>query len=390
MSNHITLDESVVAAVGFDVNNLLAQLQAVTDRRQARGVRYGLPFLLGVIILAKLAGQHRPSAIAQWVELRQTELVTAFNCQRKTVPALNTIRRVLSNAVTASELLTILNRFLHETYGGQQSEQVTLDGKTRRGTIPRGQTEGEHLLTAFLPAESVVLSQVAVGAKENELVAAPKLLASLELRGRVVTGDALFTQRKLSVQVLAGGGHYLWPVKDNQPRLAENVGLFFVPPRKAPGWHIQPLPQTTAQTVDKAHGRLEQRTLTAVADETGFLDWPGSRQVFQLVRRVTCLMTGVVTVEQVYGLTSLPPEQADAGQLLHLVRQHWQIENGLHYRRDVTLQEDSTRMSNRQQAQTMAALNNFIIGLVAKLGFTNLALAQRRFDARITLALALV
>ena len=134
MAHHITLDESVVAAAGFDVNELLEQLEAVTDRRHAQGVRYPLPFLLAVIILAKLAGQHRPSAIAQWVKARQVQLVTAFNCQRQTVPSLNTIRRVLSEAVAGSELLTILNRFLHETYGGQQSEQVTLDGKTLRGT----------------------------------------------------------------------------------------------------------------------------------------------------------------------------------------------------------------------------------------------------------------
>ena len=389
MAHHITLDESVVAAAGFDVNELLEQLEAVTDRRHAQGVRYPLPFLLAVIILAKLAGQHRPSAIAQWVKARQVQLVTAFNCQRQTVPSLNTIRRVLSEAVAGSELLTILNRFLHETYGGQQSEQVTLDGKTLRGTIPRGGSQGEHLLSAFLPAERIVLSQVGVGAKENELVAAPKLLANLDLQERVVTGDALFTQRKLSVQVLAGGGHYLWPVKDNQQHLRQDVGLYFVPPRKAPGWYTQPLPQTVAQTVDKAHGRLEVRTLTAVADETGFLDWPGVRLVFRLVRRTTCLMTGAMTVDEVYGVTSLPPERAAATQLLHFIRQHWQIENGLHYRRDVTLQEDGTKMANRQQAQAMAALNNFIIGLVARLGFTNLAYAQRLFDARITLALAL-
>lgn len=389
MANHIIMDETVVAAAGFDVNMLLEQLQAVTDRRHAQGIRYSLPFLLAVIILAKLAGQHRPSAIAQWVKERRVQLVTAFNCQRETVPALNTIRRVLSDAVAASDLLTILNRFLHETYGGQQSEQVTLDGKTLRGTIPGGQSQGEHLLTAFLPAENIVLSQVAVEAKENELVVAPKLLAGLNLQERVVTGDALFTQRKLSVQVLASGGHYLWPVKDNQQHLRQDVGLFFIPPRKAPGWYTQPLPQTTAQTVGKAHGRLEVRTLTAVADETGFLDWPGVRQVFRLVRRRTCLTTGAVTVDEVYGLTSLPPERATASQLLHFIRQHWQIENGLHYRRDVTLQEDGTKMANGRQAQAMAALNNFIIGLVAKLGFTNLAYAQRLFDARITLALAL-
>lgn len=388
MVNHITLDESVAAEVGFDVNALLETLQAVTDRRQARGKRYSLPFLLAVIILAKLAGQHKPSAIAQWVKLRQGQLVAAFNCQRKTVPTLNTIRRTLSDAVTASELPTLLNRFLHETYGGQQSKQITLDGKTLCGTIPSGQSRGEHLLAAFLPAEGITLTQVAVETKENELVAAPKVLDNLDLHDRVVTGDALFTQRKLSVQILARGGHYLWFVKDNQQSLNDDVRLFFVPPRKAPGWSVRPLPQTTAQTVDKAHGRLEQRTLTAIEDETGFLDWPGARQVFKLVRQTTRLATGLVTVEEVYGLTSLSPHQASAPQLLDFTRQHWRIENSLHYRRDVTLQEDSTRMANKQQARAMAALNSFIVGLVTKLGFTNLAYAHRLFEARLSLALA--
>lgn len=390
MTDHITLDKTVAEEIGFDVNALLEQLNGVTDMRQARGIRYSLTFLLGVIILAKLAGQHKPSAIAQWVKLRRRQLVKAFKCRRDTVPALNTIRRTLSDAVASSELLPALNRFLYETQGGQQSEQVCLDGKSLRGTIPSGKTQGEHLLAAFLPAEGVVLAQEAVESKENELVAAPKVLESLNLCGRVVTGDALFTQRNLSVQVLARGGDYLWPVKDNQAGLKEEVSLFFIPPRKAPGWYIKPLPQTTARTVDKVHGRLEERTLTAIVDETGFVDWPGVQQVFRLVRKVTCLTTGVVTTDETYGITSLPHDRASADQLLDLIRQHWRIENSLHYRRDVTLQEDGTRMSNKQQARAMAALNSFIIGLVSKLGFTNLAFAQRVFEAKLSMSLALL
>lgn len=388
MRDDTTVASSVAAGIGFDINSMLEHLKAVPDPRQARGKRYALSFLLGIIILAKLAGQHKPAAIAQWVKMRQLVLVKAFNCRREDVPALNTIRRALADDRVATALPVVLNRFLHETYGGQQSEQVTLDGKTLCGTIPSGLTRGDHLLAAFLPAEGIVLAQLAVEAKENELVAAPQLLDGLDLRGRVVTGDALFTQRNLSVRILSRGGHYLWPVKDNQQRLHQDVRLFFVLPRKAPGWSIQPLPQTVARTVNNAHGRLEQRTLTAVVDETGFLDWPGARQVFKLVRRVTTLTTGAVTVQEVHGVTSLPPEQASATQLLDFMRHHWRIENSLHYRRDVTLQEDGTRMSNKHQARAMAAVNNFIIGLVSKLGFTNLAFAQRFFDAKLTLALA--
>src|SRR5690606_2749170 len=108
MTDHITLDKTVSEEIGFDVNALLEQLKDVTDRRQARGIRYSLTFLLGVIILAKLAGQHKPSAIAQWVKLRRRQLVKAFKCRRDTVPALNTIRRTLSDAVVSSELLSVL------------------------------------------------------------------------------------------------------------------------------------------------------------------------------------------------------------------------------------------------------------------------------------------
>ncbi len=97
-----------------------------------------------------------------------------------------------------------------------------------------------------------------------------------------------------------------------------------------------------------------------------------------------------MTTDETYGITSLPHDRASADQLLDLIRQHWRIENCLHYRRDVTLQEDGTRMSNKQQARAMAALNSFIIGLVSKLGFTNLAFAQRVFEAKLSMSLALL
>ena len=201
--------------------------------------------------------------------------MTAFDCKRETVPSLNTIRRTLANTVTATELQTVFNRFLHQEYGGQQSIVVTLDGKTLRGTIPKGRTTGVHLLAAYLPEEGIVLMQVAVDRKESELSAAPRVLTSLDLRGRVVCGDAMFTQRDLSVQVLYQGGDYIWFVKDNQPRLKEDVEQFFAPPRRAPGWHAPKIVRDKAQTTEKGHGRLEQRTLTAIADESGFIDWPG-------------------------------------------------------------------------------------------------------------------
>lgn len=386
--DHIILEHKMVEGVVFDIGELVRQFHQIPDQRHRRGRRYSLPFLLVVIVLAKLAGENKPSGIAEWVDLRRRQLVAAFDCQRETVPSHNTIRRTLAQTVMIIEMQRVFNRFLHQEYGGQQSILMTIDGKTMRGTIPKGLTQGVHLLAAYLPEEGIVLMQVAVGSKENELSAAPRVLMALDLRGRVVCGDALFTQRELSVQILYQGGDYIWFVKDNQARLKEDVAQFFAPPRKTAGWHGPTLPQDVAQKTQKGHGRLEQRTLTAIPDEAGFIDWPGLQQVFKLERKVTYLTKGIVTDETVYGITSLSPERGPASQLLEWTQNYWGIENGLHYRRDVTLLEDATRISNDDQAEAMAVLNNFIVGLTNKLGFSNLASAQRAFEATLTFALS--
>ncbi len=138
-----------------------------------------------------------------------------------------------------------------------------------------------------------------------------------------------------------------------------------------------------AETTEKGHGRLEKRTLTLMVDEYQFLDWPGVRQVFKLERDVTHQRTGRATDEIAYGITSCAPETASSEQMLQWTRHYWGIENGLHYRRDVTLREDATRISQPTLAKTMATINNFVVGLSQKLGYSNLASARRIFDARI-------
>lgn len=385
--DHIILENNQGDGFVFNIGELMAKFQKLTDSRQARGKRYSLPFLMTLILLAKLAGEDTPKGIAEWLYWRRRPIIDAFQLNRSTVPAYNTIRRTLADSVSEDELQTVFRRFLHQEYGGQQSILITLDGKTMRGTIPKGQHQGVHLLAAYLPEEGIVLMQVAVDAKENEIKVAPRVLTALDLKGRVVSGDAMFTQRQLSVQIVAQGGDYIWFVKDNQKQLREDVEQFFLPPRKAVGWHIPQLPQRIATSQGKEHGRLEKRTLTLIADESGFIDWPALEQVFKLERHVVCCRTGEVTEETVYGITSLSPQKGSANLMLEWTRDHWGIENGLHFRRDTTLHEDAIRMSNPNQAQVIAVLNNFVIALANKMGLSNLASVRRHFDASITMAL---
>lgn len=380
---HIILEASASEAIVLNVDELRSYLNRLTDTRDRRGKIYSLGLVLTLVILAKLAGEDKPSGIAEWIRLRRESLVALFNCKHPRMPCLNSIRWILQEVVSLEELEKVLSRYLHETYGGQESQLVVIDGKTMRGTIPKGSTQGVHLLAAYLPSEGLVLKQVEVASKENEITAAPAVVKSLNLSHKVVCGDAMHTQRELSVDILGQGGHYLWFLKENQPTVRAAVAQFFQPPQKSAGW---PLPQqscTVAETTDKKHGRLERRSLTVVVDEQGYLDWPGVRQVFKLERHTTQMRTGEVTTQVVYGLTSCDPRTTSAQQLLEMIRHSWGIENGLHYRRDVTLREDATRISQPTLARAIAAINNFLIGLSNKLGYSNLASARRIFNAKI-------
>jgi predicted transposase YbfD/YdcC len=125
-------------------------------------------------------------------------------------------------------------------------------------------------------------------------------------------------------------------------------------------------------TIEKRHGRLERRTLAVSSELKGYLDWPYAVQVFKLARRFERMNNGKVTHEIVYGVTSLTAQEAGPERLLQLIRVHWQIENGLHYRRDYTLREDRCCLRMRHAAHTRAAINNLVLGLLARCGLKNM------------------
>lgn len=380
--DYITLEAKKNEGRLLNIGKLRTALEQVNDKRQDQGKRYTIGILLIVVILAKLCGENTPYGIAEWAKMRAEELQNLFGYHRHISPSNKTIQRLMDTSLADKDLQQIIRRYLRQTYGGQQSILVTIDGKTVRGTIPKGKTRGVHLLAAYLPEEGVVLLQIEVGQKENEIVAAPALLQQLDLKGRVVSGDAMFTQREISVAVLAQGGDYLWFVKDNQPRLHEDVQGYFQEVEHASGWHIPRLPQTVAEETVKQSGRIETRRLTAIPDRENYLCWPGVNTVFKLERHVVCPRKRDEWSQVVYGITSLVYTPLLARQLLVWTREHWGIENKLHYRRDVTLREDATRMRQTHQAQVVATLNNFVVALAGYLGFSNLASARRVFQAK--------
>ena len=172
----------------------------------------------------------------------------------------------MAHAVSPEEVEAAVSQFFQQRKPRKApkrgSIQVCLDGKTLRGTIPAGQTQGVHLMAAYLPAQGVVLMQMEVGEKTNEITVAPKVVQTLDLRGVVVTGDAMQAQRKLSAQIVEAHGDYVWTAKDNQPELREEIALLFAPVPRRPGWSVPPTDFQQATTFNKGHGRLEKRTIT--------------------------------------------------------------------------------------------------------------------------------
>ena len=381
---------SVAQCSVFDLGGLYAELEKLSDRRKPRGKRYSLALVIVLAVLAKLCGEDRPYGMAQWVLARESSLMLALGVERRRLPCLNTFRRVLQTAVDLKQLQKAVNRFVLRRARLRQGTLMALDGKSMRHSLPPGQERPVHLLAVYVPEEGVVLGQVALASSENEITAAPRLLRCVDLRDKILMGDAMFTQRELSMQIVQAGGEYIWLAKGNQARLHEAIAQLFAPQPRTPGWGIPPHDFHTAVTHNKAHGRIEKRSLTSSELLNQYLDWPHVAQVFKLERHRTQVNTGEHQSEIVYGTTSLSRQQADAARLLALVRGYWGIENGLHHRRDATLHEDDIRITHPALAQAMAILNNLVIALTRQLGWPCLPQARRHYDAHPLKALALL
>jgi predicted transposase YbfD/YdcC len=382
-----TTEEQVV----FDLGSLYAHLRVLKDRRKPRGLRYSLVAILVMMVMAKLCGEDTPSGIADWVKHRAEQFIDLLKLKCKRMPHHSTYRRVEAEVIDPEELEQVVSNVLAGRKFFGKQVLLSIDGKVLRGTLDEAQN-GTYLLAAYLPREGLVLMEIALASKGCEIPGAAKLLKMIDLREKVIMGDALHTQRAVSIQIVEAGGDYIWFAKGNQPQLEDDLRLWFEPePEPMPGQGRLPKDFEIVKETSKGHGRLEERILTVSSQLNDFLNWPFLQQVFQLKRRFVATKTGEIQEQVVYGITSLSKEEITPGNLLKMIRAYWGIENGLHYRRDVTLREDRTRMTKGNAGRIMACLNNLVIGLVfTKTQFAYLPHARRFFDAHPFHAFALI
>jgi hypothetical protein len=197
-------------------------------------------------------------------------------------------------------------------------------------------------------------------------------------------------QRDLSRQIVEAQGDYVWTLKENQPQMCEDLATLFAGEKTVKGFSPATKDFRTAETVEKAHGRIERRTLTASGELKGYGDWPYAEQVFKLERHFARVADGQVMHEVVYGVTSLTAREANAAHLLELVRGHWGIENRLHYRRDQTMREDWYHVRMGTAPQAMAVINNLVLGLIDRQDFRSVPEARRHYAANLDQALNLI
>ena len=351
------------------IRPLVKYLVKVHDPREAKGLRHPLVAILCLCCVALMSGAKNPKAIANWWKNRQGlgPFLERLGFTKSYGPSKSTLYRVLA-LVPVAMLEAALTQWAEDNVAtvpppSGELEGVAVDGKTLRGSRKQ-QAEQTHLLSALSHRLGMTLKQVGVSDKTNEIGAVPDLLVDFIIEGRVFTVDALLTQREIAQTIIDAHGDYVMVVKDNHPKLCEAIETLFADPDA-----LDVFVDDCAATMEKGHGRLEQRILQSSSALNDYLDWPGLQQVYQLDRETTMLKPGQVRTQTVYGLTSLPAQRASASQLLKLARGHWSIENCNHWIRDVTFGEDHSQVRTGHLPQVMAALRNCVISLLRLLHF---------------------
>jgi predicted transposase YbfD/YdcC len=284
-----------------------------------------------------------------FVEMHFEELSAHFDL-RGGIPSHDTYQR-LWDSISPVQFRESFLEFV-ESLREISSEIISIDGKTIRNS---GKEKPMHIVSAWCQNNSLVFAQEKVHAKSNEITAIPEILRKLDLKGKIITIDAMGAQRNICEQIVSGGGDYVIALKGNQRNLHEDVKLFMQDKQNH---------KFTNENNDKGHGRIEQR-IAAVSHDIDWLqeihNWPGLRAIAKVVSKV--LRKGKETKEERYYISSM---MLDAQMLNDIARKHWGIENQLHWRLDVIFNEDKACIRNDNAAENMNIMRKWSLAVLVK------------------------
>lgn len=327
---------------------------SIPDPRQLSKVTYDLVEVLVVMVCAVICGADTVVEIELWGK-EKLDWLRRYVPLAHGIPSHDTLGRILA-MIDPEAFGMAFQRWAASVIPVLEGQVVAIDGKTSRRSRSR-EKDPLHLVSAFAAQYRLVVGQQAVADKSNEKTAVPELLATLALQGAVVTLDAMGTDPKIARAIRDRGADYVLTVKDNQKRLAESIQDFFQAFQEAP----EETPHQAFESVDKDHGRLEVRRCY-VFDQLDCLDrpqrWP-DLACFAVVESERTV-GDKTTRERRFYLSSLP---ADAERLASVVRQHWTVENNLHWCLDVTFGDDQMRLRTQHAAHNLALLKQLALNL---------------------------
>jgi predicted transposase YbfD/YdcC len=348
------------------ISPLKNQLLQLTDPRLSRRRKHELIDVLMIAVTALLCGAENFTHMAQFGQAKESWLRT-FLTLAHGIPSHDTFRRVFM-LLAPEKFSAVFLRWTQSLRQAVGAEVVALDGKTVRRSFDSAKSQSAiHLVSAWASTNRLVLGQIKVDDKSNEITAVPELLRALELAGCIVTVDALNCQKNIAKEIKEADADYVLALKGNHETAHEEIRTFLdaaleeTRAAKLPGAKLSAGAATLAawETVDKGHGRMETRRYY----QSAALDWFADRAAWEGLTTVGMVearreVRGKLTVERRYYLSSLP---LDVATFARAVRAHWGVENQLHWVLDVQLNEDQNRARCGHAAENLGLLRRLVL-----------------------------
>jgi predicted transposase YbfD/YdcC len=337
----------------------------VEEPRLDRTKRHELMDVLFICVAGTIAGCDGPCDIASFAKTQLT-WCRKFVGLENGAPSHDTIGRVVS-LIKPDQFQKAFLSWVAALASGDDAEGpnfVPIDGKTLRGSGGAKHRDNPlHVVSAWATKQGMTLGQVAVDSKSNEITAIPKLLEMLELKGAIISIDAMGCQKEIAKQVVNGGGDYVLALKDNHPKLCEAVNQFFLERHEPEDFHEFGCRQHS--TSEKARGKVETRFYMVAPIPNSIQSmtrgWKGLKSIGQAITTTTA-KDGTETSEVRYYINSIEPKvKLFAGS----VRSHWSIES-MHWILDVVFKEDKSQLRNGESTQNFGFLRKFVIGLLKR------------------------
>ena len=333
--------------------------EELSDSRQQGKIKYKLVEVVVMAIIAVTAGAEHWSEIAMYCKAKQEILKKTYHLELKNgTPTEDTFQRIFA-IIKPKEFEKCFINWVKAVIDIKEQEIVSIDGKTLRGTQDKENNRNViHMVSAWANHAGVVLGQIRVNEKSNEIPAVPELLDCIDVKGCIITSDAMSCQKKTVRKITEHECDYVICLKGNQETLHDDVRLYFETAQKEPNFY----PLSKTKTSAKDHGRIEKREYFLTEDVDGIADkndWCNLNAVGMV--RSTRIVNDVETVEVRYFITSV----TDVKLFARAVRQHWGIENSLHWCLDMSFDEDHCRMRVDNSGENFAVENFAVLRHIA-------------------------